>query len=232
MKFNKEDLALVVKKVLTYYLGRQNTRNPNGRSLAIISEFPIGFDGFFSEFELSGETATTDFFTAAPQLTYPAGAGVFTKGNKTEELNLLNRLATYEKLDILTPSLSFLRALRDGDESDVFARVTLWFLMTDRQVMARVPYGLGDLPSGTFGKQVRTLLDDLSDMGITFAGLTPGFEEMLKQLDGYETDKLISEETVRQYAKVGVKQITAPKGTVITPLARETAKEIGVAINE
>ena len=66
-------------------------------------------------------------------------------------------------------------------------------------------------------------------MGISFAGLNPGLGELADIVEEEKPD-VVTEEMVDKYYSMGYRQIPAAKHAVVTPLAREKAKELDIQI--
>ena len=142
---------------------------------------------------------------------------------------MTSSLGSYRKLEVYAPSINFLKKIKEGVEDELFIRITLFFLMTGKPVIFREPYDSKSLPDGKFGKAMRDLMEDMWDMGISFAGLTPGLGELADIVEEEKPD-VVTEEMVEKYYSMGYRQIPAAKHAVVTPLAREKAKELDIQI--
>ena len=216
MKISRDEISTLVRRVLMYYIRRKEREKEDGRVLFLIPEHPIGLDEVIGEYRLYGELDALDLF-------YEGRSG---QENTSHVLSILPR---YQKLEIYAPPLNFLRMLKDGEESSLFIRIALYFLMVGKEVNVRLPYVTGVLPEGRFGKSVKDMLCDLWDMRVSFAGLTPEFGEMVSMKEQQQVD-FITESRVEEFYARGCRQIHAARNAVVTPLALERAKELNIQI--
>ncbi len=230
-KFSKDEIGEVIRRVITYYLRRREFHFERRKELFLVPRFPVGLQDLLAEFELYGELETVDFFLEEEGLEALdiTGCRLYYMSDKKDVSYILNGLPVYERLELYDPSLDFLRAVKEGKEEDIAAKITLYFLMSGKPVIARLPYDMTALSAGTFGRSAKELKEDLGDMGMLFLDLKPGIEEFLPAGDDGNLT-LVTEETVRQAHGRGRRLICAAKGAVITPLAAEKAKECGISI--
>lgn len=230
MKISKEEISSVIQRVLLYYMKKRDMSEDSDKILFMIPGYPIAPEELVAEYELYDELKRMEFFLeeACPAICVSGTAGILYKSRKEDVRKVFGAIRTYERLEIYAPSIDFLRDLREGREEDMFVKAALCFLMMKKAVKVRLPYDPGELPDGKFAKQIKDLASDLWDMGVSFAGLVPGFEVL--GAEASETDGLITEELVETYYKRGYRELTVREGAVVTPLALERAKELNIHI--
>lgn len=230
-KFSKNEISEVIRRVLTYYLKKRENPTDREKVLLLIPRFPVGLQETISEYELYGELESIDFFvedTESEELK-SSGYKAYYVSVAKDITAILNGLPTYKKLEIYDPSLDFLRDLKEGKERNIFIKIAIFFLMSGKPVVVRLPYDMNGIPQGAFGRATKDLKEDLRDMGIHFSGLKTDFAERLRESAGQKLD-FISEKTVNQCYERGEKLIYASVDAVVTPLAVERAKELDVSI--
>lgn len=229
--FSKEEIANVVRRVVVYFLRKKELRGVEATVLFVVPEYPIGLFENLAEFELYGQAENLDFLIADDykEVRCIAKGRVFVAKNTEDMKAVFSLLASYKDMELYSPSLDFLRAIRDGREEDLMVRATLYFLMSGRNVTARLPYKLEKLPDGRFSKTIKDLMDDLWEMGISFADLRPAFDTDENGKAGLVTG-LVTEKIVEEYHRRGFNIIRIDDDTIVTPLAREQAKLIGVQL--
>lgn len=230
-KFSKDEIREVIRRVITFYLRRRELQLERRKELFLVPRFPAGLQELIAEFELYGELETVDFFLEEEGLEALdiTGCRMYYMADKRDVSYILNGLCGYERLELYDPSLDFLRAVKEGKEQDIAAKITIYFLMSGKTVIARLPYDMAALSAGAFGRAARELKEDLGDMGMLFLDLKPGLREFLPAGAGGNLT-LVTEEAVEQAYEGGRRLICAVKGAVITPLAAEKAKERGIQI--
>ncbi len=231
MMISREEISALVRRVLVYYIRRKAREEEAGRILFLIPEYPIGLDEVMAEYKLYGEIDALDLFLEkrSIEFTDKMKTRVFCQERKEDVGRILSFLTRYQKVEIYAPSLDFLRMLKDGEESSLFVRILLYFLMTGKEVIIRLPYTSSAVPEGRFGKSVKDLLRDLWDMGVSFTGLTPEFGELISEKEHQPLD-LITEGRVDEFYAEGYRQLYAARNAVVTPLALERAKELNIQI--
>lgn len=224
-RFSKKEIGDVVRRVLTYYLRKREEQVNEKKVLFLIPSFPVGLQESLQEYELYGELHSVDFLSeeAAVEIFGDWDCKIYNASDKKDISSVLSRLNTYEKLEIYDPPLEFLRELRKGRESILFIKIAIFFLMSEKPVVVRMPYEMNSVSKGAFGKELNDLKSGLQDMGITFSDLKVNPVANLK-LD------LVTEEIVEQYYRRGEKIICTQKDAIVTPLAWEKAKERNMSI--
>ena len=224
-RFSNKEIGDVVRRVLTYYLRKREEKINEKKVLFLIPSFPVVLQESMREYELYGELHSVDFLTEdeAVEIFRDWDCKMYRASDKKDIAVILGHLQSYERLEIYDPPLEFLRDLRNGKESRLFIKIAIYFLMSEKPVVVRMPYEMHSVSKGAFGKELNDLKNDLHDMGITFSDLKVNPIANLK-LD------LVTEEIVEQYYKRGEKIICAEKDAIVTPLAKEKAKERNISI--
>ena len=158
-KFSKSEIGEVIRRVITYYLRKRELGLERRKELFLVPRFPVGFQELLAEFELYGELESVDFLLAEEGLEALniTGCRLFYIYDKRDVSYILNGLTAYEKLEIYAPSLDMLRALKEGKEADLFTRISIYFLMSGKPVMVRLPYDINGSFGGAFGRITREL---------------------------------------------------------------------------
>lgn len=231
MKISKEDINSVIRRVMMYYMKIKNISKDCEKVLFMIPGYPIAPEKLIAEYELYDELKNMEFLLEEEcrALCASDAAGILYKDKKEDIKKVFAAITSYKRLEIYAPSIDFLKSLRGGREEDVFVKIALYFLMTKKTVTVRLPYHLDTLPGGAFTKKVKDLLADLWDMGVCFGTLMPGFESLEAKAD--EAGSLITENRIEKCYQSGYRELTVRKGTVVTPLAWERAKELNIHIS-
>lgn len=227
MKISKEEVKEIVRRVLTYYICRKECAE---RILFIVPLYPVGLSEMLLEYRLYGESENMDFVLEESSLMLPElkKGRVFFGDEKKDMQYIFRSIMYYKRLELYSPSLGFLNAVREGRDQNILVRIVLCSLLMRKPVIVRQPYQSGELPEGRFGKIVRDMQSDLWDMGVSFAGL-----HMDTNYAGNicsEGHGLITEEAVEKAFKEGIGELDISRSSVITPLGTERAKELGIHI--
>ena len=233
IKISKEEIRNVIRRVLIYYMRKPKLNQAAGKTLFLVPKIPVELGKSLSELELFGELDTIEIFMEEKNTDETASDIAWNRflyqENKEYIRHVTSSLGSYRGLEVYAPSINFLKKIKEGVEDELFIRITLFFLMTGKPVIFREPYDSKSLPDGKFGKAMRDLMEDMWDMGISFAGLNPGLGELADIVEEEKPD-VVTEEMVDKYYSMGYRQIPAAKHAVVTPLAREKAKELDIQI--
>lgn len=143
----------------------------------------------------------------------------------TEERSLCSNASLFKSVTLVSPCASMLRALAAVDESIPEVSLAVYALTHKKKVRIVTDFDFTDIAPGAFGKQICDLYAAASDMGCEIVRMTTEAEEGFDVMAG-----LVSEESVRLAAKQRKREIVIGKKTVVTPLAKDAAEELGIKI--
>lgn len=227
MVLSKEELNAIVRWVVTYYLERKKASGAGRKNLIIIPRDSIGTGRYIEECELSGKLKHSHILADSPLEKAEDMCPVSCKGNAREVDTLLEQMDMFDSLELYCPSINLIKSVVSGDEGDLFSKITIYFLLNGKRVLFYLPYDFSKLPDGGFSLTLKRLLSDATDMGATLTGLYSGHCD-----PAVEDMRVVTEDMVQRMFENGTRSIEASKGTIVTPLAADKAKELGVAINK
>lgn len=150
-----------------------------------------------------------------------------------------------EKVDVF-----FLPVLPFSAVSDVLGfndarqsiRLLLWALMSGKKVSA---FAAGADPYHSIWKQagldhgpafmkheMRSQLQKLKGFGVQLLNHHSELQKLFRLAIQREQKRLVTAETIREKAEAGLRIVDVEQGAIITPLARDLAKEYQIEINE
>mgnify|MGYP006285720055 CR=1 FL=1 len=134
------------------------------------------------------------------------------------------------------------RRLAATDDVEPFARVLMESLLSGTPVHLFRGEGLGGLQgldpknhTGALARQVANLWRDLELLGVQGLRLEDGLRpltsvEARESALGKTLGGLLTEKDVEEAARSGLNELKLARGTVVTPLARDRARELGVSL--
>ncbi len=143
----------------------------------------------------------------------------------SEKNSLCARASDFRSVTIVSPSVELLRKLAASDESSPEVSLALYALLHKRKVRILTDFDISDIAPGAFAKNISDLYANVVDMGIEIVKITTEEEEAYDAMAGF-----INEEMVRQASKQRKREIVVSEKTVVTPLAKDAAEELGVRI--
>lgn len=141
--------------------------------------------------------------------------------------NLANNINKYEEIIFLSPELKQMRALAEGDDSGFLESLVIYSLLHKRKIVFLFDYEVQALPANSIGKKIKDLLGSISEMGVLIEVLGQDKEKKSDAVTVH-SKQLITQREVEDFYKSGKKEILCEKGCIITPLARDASRELGV----
>lgn len=144
---------------------------------------------------------------------------------KNEKKSLCARAADFKSVTLVSPSAKILRDLAEGNEESAEVSLAIYALLHKRKVRVLTDFDPSDIVPGAFAKNISDLYGRVVDMGIEVVRATTLEEENYDAMAGF-----VNEETVRLAAKERKREIVINEKTIVTPLARDAAEELGIRI--
>ena len=142
-----------------------------------------------------------------------------------ESKSLCARAGDFKSVTVVSPSVELLRKLAKSDESSPEVSLVLYALLRRRKVKILTDFDMSDVTPGAFAKNVADIYAAVSDMGIEVVRITTAEQEGFDAMAGF-----VNEDMIRELAKQRKREIAVSSETVITPLARDAAEELGIRI--
>ncbi len=216
MDNTQELIALITKKVLSR-LGIEQSEDKQPDTLAI-------FTGYvFNEEAVSGylkkqENVTCVLFSEAAYSNDAFDyASVATRDEKKQLANELNR---YKSVVVVTPPLSYIKAAATADDCAYECMLALRPLLWGKKVTLLLDFAL---PRNRRGfSELSDSIDTLEQMGMNI--------EMLQDNTHEGRKELVTEQDIQDAAKRKQDSVRIMPNAIVTALARDTAKELGIRI--
>lgn len=136
---------------------------------------------------------------------------------------------------VLFPVMGFSLAERiaDLDDDDIFANIAIRALQSGKNVTVvdeTISAPRTGIAAPEMAKRAARLHKRISGTGIRVIPLSGIGKDMTTRRDTFE-GKVVTEDTVKEYHGANIWDINVPPMTVVTPLAKDKAKELGIRIN-
>jgi|GEM_PF-2352023 len=141
--------------------------------------------------------------------------------------NLANNINKYEEILFLSPELKQMRALAYGDDSGFIENLVIYSLLHKKKTVFLFDYEVQALPANSIGKKIKDLLGSISEMGVLIEVILHDKEKKSDAMT-ISSKQLITQREVEDFYKSGKKEILCEKGCIITPLAKDASREMGV----
>jgi hypothetical protein len=125
---------------------------------------------------------------------------------------------------LLTPRLKLIESIADGDDENFVGFLTIRSLLWGRRVSVVLDFEPPAFKRNTFFEKVADIVEVLEGIGIDVISYDCSYEPS-------EVRSLITEADVVEEWKKGRGEVLSAAGGIITPSARDKARELGVKIN-
>ncbi|MBQ1515890.1 MAG: hypothetical protein IIZ51_08585 [Lachnospiraceae bacterium] len=227
-RFEKDEIRTVVRRALRYLEFRAED-GPPGKVLVLFPAGACEAKELIAEYVLSGYADDAVFCFESSDDIPDAARGmddlrIVSEDRPREAGRIYGDLSRFDRVEICSPSVSFMKRLASGGD-DRMVRAASSFFMTGRPCVIRTPYRPDRLRPGRFARELKQLYEDLWDMGVSFAGMTPEPAGRTESTADLVTEKDVIDAHQRNISRI----ICGPKA-VITPLAAEAARERSIQI--
>ena len=130
----------------------------------------------------------------------------------------------FDDVCIVTPALSWLNALAEGNCGTFATEIVMRALLWHKNVMLLLDFPVEKHGRNVAFQRLSQSLCILAEMGIGIAGMECSQKE---ECIGF---KLITEHDIKEAAAQNLSEIALAPGGIVTPLARDTAKEKNIRI--
>lgn len=142
---------------------------------------------------------------------------------------ILDGFSTFEAVYCISPGIKLLENITQYNDTGFIENILVQSLLCQKPAGILMDYDAQRL-SGGISKKVRELTSAITDMGITVEKVCKEENGSADQPVKGKGSELITEKDIDEMSKKGIKEISSSKGCIITPLARDRAKEVGINI--
>ncbi len=220
MNFNQDQIKKIVASVAEEVLRRMSLEPPKKKVLGILPGFV--FDSAGVAAYLQGFEADTALFEGAQLPASPLRQMQI----KTPEdrQNLVASLPEYDEIVLVTPSLSLIHTLAQGDDAVFETMLAIRPLLWGRTVTLLLDFEAPKFRRSEIFAKLADALDSLEKTGVKIVSLAQ------KASGPDEPKDLVTEQDIKDAAKSEKKSVWIKDGAIVTQLAQDTAKELGVTI--
>jgi len=229
MELNKEAIALIVKQITEEVLNRAKYENVQDEDVqGVVALFP----SFVPSQKTAGEFLKHHFGAGIDCALFNdvefSGAG-FTKfeiKDKHDESQLMQKLAGAADIVLVTPGINLLCRIAGGDDEGFLEQAILRPLLWGRRVSVVLDFEAPKFKRNTFFEKVVDAIDALVSMGVKILAYRCSAEALSDAKKA-----LVTEADVIEAHENGKDRIVCELGAIITPLARDKAAELKIALD-
>lgn len=141
-----------------------------------------------------------------------------------DETQLMASLHQYGEIVLAIPPITLLKNIASGDDSNFIEQLVMRAILWEKKVSCVLDYTMPKFKRSTMFEGLCDALDALKDMGVKVVSAAPGAQNAKDGLS------LVTEIDVEAAYKKAGTSVRALSGAIITPLARDKAKELNIEI--
>jgi len=223
----KEELGALVKRITQEVLLRLEQAKPvdetvKGTVVLVSSYVPSPKSALSRIKEVYGSEGV-EFINFGTDFT-----PIFEKAMHATEENrdeVLAKVAEAANIVLITPKISVLSTIAEGNDEGFLEHLMIRSLLWGRNVGILLDFRPPRFKRNTFFEKVVTVTETLTDMGIRIMSYKCSTEK------GANALTLVTEQDVMDAFRKKEKDILAASGAIVTPSAKDKAKELGININ-
>lgn len=143
--------------------------------------------------------------------------------------SILDGFDSYSAVYCISPGIKLMENITRYNDTGFIENLMIYSLIHGKPAGILTDYDAKNLPGGV-SKKVREITSLITGMGITVENIRREKGEPPDQPVKGKGRELITEKDIDTMYKNGIKQILSANGCIITPLAKDRARELGVTI--
>lgn len=147
-------------------------------------------------------------------------------GTVQEQQRLMERLKGFADIVLVCPPLWLLQNIARGDDKGLYEQAFMRGLLWHKKVTVLLDFERPGFSRSTFFQGLNDALKALEDMGASVVTLNLSVGKLETGLT------LVTEAEINDTYRSGRSRIRCAPGAIVTPLARDAAREMGVEIDE
>lgn len=144
-----------------------------------------------------------------------------------EKQKIINSFNKLEAVYCISPGIKLMEAIANMDDRDFIEHIVINSLLHKKHVNLLFDYNIDDLGVNRLTQKARELINNIISMG---ACVETTFPEDSRNTGSKSEKGLISEKDIDEMKNEGRNAIYCQKGCIITPLALDRAKEVGITV--
>ncbi len=138
---------------------------------------------------------------------------------------VIQKVASSANVVLITPKISLLAKIAEGEDEGYIEYLITRALLWGRNVEVLLDFTPPRFKRNTFFEKIITILETLEEMGVKVVSYK------CSEQDDSNRYSLVTETEVLSTYKAGKKEVMCAPGAIVTPSAKDKAKELEIAIN-
>jgi hypothetical protein len=227
MRLNREEMDFLVKQVtreVKKFIGHPEVDNDKAYgTVALVADIlpspKKAFEYIKTEYGMDTEVYFLNDIIVEE-------SGLLNSNVKTDadKAALMKRLAVAKSVLLICPSVGTLKRLEEGNDDEFSQACVIRAILWKKDVNIILDFEPPTFKRGTLFEKISSAIDSLTSMGVkvnVFRPVKSGNEGKLR---------LVTENEIKYAHEIGEKTVLCEKNVIVTPLARDTAKELKINI--
>ncbi len=152
------------------------------------------------------------------------GFGSIEVESKQEERKVMQLAANSGNVVLVTPKINLMDRIASGEDDGFVEHLVMRSLLWNRNVYLLLDFEKPKFKRGTFYERIGDIIDALTDMGVRVMIYSPSGEQAT------DVHTLVTQIEVEEASRQGKFTVYCSKNAIVTPLAHERARELGITI--
>ena len=220
----KNLISLITEKVMER-LGEPGSpmEEPQG-AMVIVPAYVPDAAGLTAYLKQAYGEKRTDWLLEGTEPIDPETKTVFVS-TEADKKQLLNALKTYSDIVLAVPPLWMLAGIGKGEDTGIAEQALLKAVLWKKNVTVLIDFEKPKFRRGTFFETLSDTLKAIEDMGVGIVSLPFSVKKKTQE------KTLVTEADIVDVARSGEMHVKCVPGAIVTPLARDRAKELDVTID-
>ncbi len=241
MEMTDKDMEAIIRKATENVLCRLTAQPPHGakagdryvregKLLVVIPDVPGDLTGFINYIGKKYDVyeLTLCSYKNADGFSAIRSRSVTDLKDAAARQKLALSINNFEKVVLVSPGIKLMKAITEGDDAGYIESLVIYSLIHGKEVDFLIDFCIKDLPANSFFKNLAIMLDSVASMGIQISEIFGGQDKSEGAL--LKDRELITEKRIEELWQSGFKSLRCGRECILTPLAKDRAKELGIEI--
>lgn len=225
----------VIERIITHQTGEEDAKNveeSRGQLLVILPRFTVSVEKYLSyikhKFSDIRPVIATYGEYASTLKKLGADITLLCFDNEQDRQGILNRFDSFNYIYCVSPGIKLMENMACANDEGIIENLILKAVLYNKHPRVLIGYDTGSTPMNSLTKKIKGFIEAFIEMGISVESLTTmGKSQAMIPI---RENQLITEEDIDVLWESGNREINCGKGCIITPLAQDRAREIGLRI--
>jgi hypothetical protein len=225
----------VIERIIAYQSGEEGAKNAEEsfeKFLVILPRFTVNIEKYLNYIKQKFSDIRPVIATYGEYRNslgkYDADITLLCFDDEQDRQSILDKFESFSFICCVSPGIKLMENLASVNDEGIIENLILKAVLYNKHVRILIDYDLNSAPMNSLTRKIKGFFETFIGMGISIEFLTinGGSQNILPVRE----NQLITEEDIDVFWESGNREINCGKGCIITPLAQDRAREIGLKI--